>query len=88
MLLLQCFYFQVAIGLSELSIPQTETTVEIGFHKFANVPTGIHGNPIFAGESGLLGNGLLSRFSRITVDAKAHRLILEPRASGAVVPTL
>ncbi|HWW01840.1 MAG TPA: retropepsin-like aspartic protease [Candidatus Acidoferrum sp.] len=70
---------KVAIGLSELSIPQTETTVEIGFHKFDNVPTGLHKNPIFAGEAGLLGNGLLSRFSRVTVDAKARRLILEPQ---------
>ena len=68
---------QVAIGLSELSIPQTQTTVEIGPHKFANVPTGLHKNPIFAGEAGLLGNGLLSRFSRVTIDAKAQRLILE-----------
>lgn len=76
---------QVAIGLSELSIPQTQTTVEIGSQKFANVPTGLHDNPIFAGESGLLGNGLLSRFSRVTIDAKARRLILEPRSDA---PTL
>ena len=68
---------QVAIGLSELSILQTQTTVEMGIHKFANVPTGLHKNPIFAGESGLLGNGLLSRFSRVTIDAKGRRLILE-----------
>jgi hypothetical protein len=73
---------QVAIGLSELSIPQTQTTVEIGSHKFANVPTGLHANPIFAGEAGLLGNGLLSRFSRVTIDAKARRLILEPRLAA------
>ena len=73
---------QVAIGLSELSIPQTKTTVEIGSHKFANVPTGLHENPIFAGEAGLLGNGLLSRFSRVTIDAKARRLILEPRPAA------
>ena len=73
---------QVAIGLSELSIPQAQTTVEIGSHKFANVPTGLHENPIFAGEAGLLGNGLLSRFSRVTIDAKARRLILEPRPAA------
>lgn len=70
---------QIAIGLSELSIPQTQTTVEIGFHKFANVPTGLHENPIFAGEAGLLGNGLLSRFASVTIDAKVGRLILETR---------
>jgi predicted aspartyl protease len=70
---------QVAIGLSALSIPQTQTTVEIGRHQFANVPTGVHKNAIFGGESGLLGNGLLSRFSTITIDPKARRLLLEIR---------
>jgi aspartyl protease len=69
---------QVAVGLSELSIPQTQTTIEIGQQKFANVPTGLHENAIFAGEAGLLGNGLLARFSSVTIDAKAGRLILEP----------
>ena len=68
---------KVAIGLAELSIPQTQTTVEIGQHKFENVPTGLHKQPIFAGESGLLGNGLLSRFSRVTIDGKSRRLTLE-----------
>jgi hypothetical protein len=68
---------QVAIGLAEVSIPQTRTTVEIGQQKFADVPTGLHENAIFAGEAGLLGNGLLCRFSRVTIDAKARRLILE-----------
>ena len=69
---------QVAIGLAEVSVLQTQTTVEIGQQKFANVPTGLHENAIFAGEAGLLGNGLLSRFSRVTIDAKSRRLILEP----------
>jgi len=68
---------QVAIGLASVSIPQTQTTVEIGRHKFANVPTGLHANAIFAGEAGLLGNGLLSRFASVTIDTKARRLILE-----------
>jgi len=68
---------KTAIGLSELSIPQTETTVQIGSHEFQNVPTGIHEKPIFMGEAGLLGNDLLSRFSKITLDGKSRRLILE-----------
>jgi hypothetical protein len=72
---------QVAIGLTEISIPQTQTTVEIGLQTFPGVPTGIHQTAIFAGEAGLLGNGLLSRFSRITIDTKSARLILEPRPS-------
>jgi hypothetical protein len=69
---------KVAIGLTEVSIPQAETTVEIGRQRFESIPTGLHEQPIFAGESGLLGNGLLSRFSRVTIDAKARRVILEP----------
>jgi hypothetical protein len=70
---------QVAIGLAEISIPQTQTTVEIGQQTFGNVPTGLHENAIFAGEAGLLGNGLLSRFASVTIDTKSRRLILEPR---------
>jgi len=74
----QCTH-QMAIGLAELSIPQTKTTVGIGEHKFENVPTGLHETAIFPGEAGLLGNGLLSLFSRVTIDAKAGRVILEKR---------
>ena len=68
-----------AIGLTELSIPQTETTVQLGPTRFYSVPTGIHPQPIFQGEAGLLGNGLLSRFSSITIDAKTGHLILQSR---------
>jgi len=68
---------RVAIGLAEVSIPQTHTTVEIGHQKFDNVATGLHEQPIFADEANLLGNSLLSRFSRVTMDAKSCRLILE-----------
>jgi len=70
---------KMAIGLTELSIPQTQTSVEIGQQKFDNIPTGLHEHPIFAGEAGLLGNGLLSRFSTVTIDAKSNRVILVPR---------
>jgi len=72
----QCTH-QMAIGLAEISIPQTKTTVSIGENQFEDIPTGLHESAIFPGESGLLGNGLLSRFSTITIDAKAGRVILE-----------
>jgi hypothetical protein len=65
-----------AIGLVALTIPQMETTVFLGEHNFDHVPTGIHRRPIFAGEAGLLGNDLLTRFKTVTIDAKANRLIL------------
>jgi hypothetical protein len=70
---------KTAIGLTEISIPQSETTVQIGSEQFLRVPTGLHAKPIFQGEAGLLGNGLLSRFSKITIDGRSRRLILEPR---------
>lgn len=68
---------KAAIGLAEIPIPQSETTVRMGAHQFQNVPTGLHEKPIFDGEAGLLGTALLSRFSRVTIDAKSGRLILE-----------
>lgn len=74
----QCTH-QMAIGLTEVSIPQAKTTVGIGEHQFESVPTGLHDKPIFPGEAGLLGNGLLSRFSTITIDAKAGRVVLKER---------
>jgi hypothetical protein len=71
---------KLAVGLSELSIPQLQTTIRLGKRQIGQVPTGLHRKPIFPGEAGLLGNGLLSRFGVVTIDAKAGRLILgEPR---------
>jgi len=70
---------RMAIGLVEISIPQTETTVGLGEHEFKKVPTGLHQAAIFPGEVGLLGNGLLSRFSTLTIDAKAGRVTLGKR---------
>jgi hypothetical protein len=73
---------QIAIGMATVSVPLTETNVRLGQTEFQAVPTGLHDKEIFAGESGLLGNGLLSRFSTVTVDVAAGRLILEkPRAA-------
>lgn len=77
----QCTH-QMAIGLAEISIPQTKTSVGIGEHQFSDVPTGLHEKPIFPGEAGLLGNGLLSRFATVTIDAKAGRVILEKRVQA------
>ena len=77
----QCTH-QMAIGLAEISIPQTKTTVGLGESKFENVPTGLHETAIFPDESGLLGNGLLSRFATVTIDAKAGRLIFGKRLAS------
>jgi len=67
-----------AIGLAGLAIPQTQTTVSLGGKQFDQLPTGIHRHAIFAGESGLLGNGLLNRFKTVTIDTKSARLVLSP----------
>lgn len=68
-----------SVGLAEVSVPQTTTDVLFGGHRFRNVPTGVHPAPIFPGEAGLLGNGLLSRFRRVTMDTRAGKLFLGER---------
>src|SRR5437667_11106799 len=73
---------KMAIGLVEISIPQSVTTVGIAEHEFGNVPTGLHETALFPGGAGLLGKGLLSRFSTVTIDAKAGRAILGERRSA------
>jgi hypothetical protein len=65
-----------AVGLAQLWIPQTVSSIRLGDQRVDGVPTGLHHTAIFAGESGLLGNGLLARFGLITIDAKSRRLIL------------
>lgn len=67
-----------AIGLAGLSIPQTLSTVSLGQKQFDHIPTGIHSRAIFAGEAGLLGNDLLSRFKTVTIDTKSNRVVLSP----------
>ena len=66
-----------SIGLAEFSASTFQSTVRVGSVTFEAVPTVVHDNPIFEGESGLLGNGILSRFRRVTLDGKANRLVLE-----------
>ncbi len=68
---------QMAVALTKLCIATTHVQVQIGSRKFASVSAGLHELPIFAGESGLLGNELLSRFQVVTVDSKAGHIILQ-----------
>lgn len=65
---------RVAVALTKISVPVTHTTLTVGMEKFENVATDVHAKEIFPGEKGILGNGLLSRFATVTVDAKAGRL--------------
>ena len=66
-----------AVALTKLSIPQKQTVVQLGLKTFQAVPTGMHQKEIFPGESGLLGNGLLSRYGSVTIDWKSRRLFLQ-----------
>jgi hypothetical protein len=70
---------RLAVGLAKLSIPQTTTTVEFGGQRFDRISTGLHQKPIFPGEAGLLGNGLLSQFATVTIDATNGRVVLGKR---------
>jgi hypothetical protein len=67
---------QSSIGLSCASVGHINTSVQLGKQYFNGVTTGVHTEPIFPGEAGLLGNGLLSKF-RLTIDQPGNRVIFE-----------
>jgi len=67
----------LSVALTTVVVNMTHTCVQLAGLTFDDVPTGIHKQHVFEGEAGLLGNGLLSRFSSVIVDAKAKRVILE-----------
>jgi Aspartyl protease len=64
-----------SFGLSHFSRNYVRTTVQIGKQRFA-VAAAVHEEPMFSGEAGLLGNGLLSKF-RLTIDEPGDRVIFE-----------
>jgi hypothetical protein len=72
---------QIAVGLAEVAIPQAQTSVRLGQLEFKDVPTGLQSRRFLAGETGLLGTGLLERFSVITIDTRARRLVLRTASS-------
>jgi len=65
-----------SIALSATRRPTIETTVRFGSRQIDRVPTTCHPRPLFAGESGLIGTPLLSRFT-VTFDLPRRRIILE-----------
>ena len=66
------------IGLNSGSVRELHTDVQLGEKRIASVKTGVHTEQMFAGESGLIGNGLLSRFT-VTIDAARQRCLLSSR---------
>lgn len=67
---------RLSIALRAVEIPTARTSVTMAKWKFDHVHTGLHRNPIFVSESGLLGLGLLHRFECVTIDTKGKRLVL------------
>ena len=65
-----------SIGLADTPAHHINTFVQLGKQYFHGVNAGIHGEPIFPGEAGLLGNDLLSKF-RLTIDQTGNRVIFE-----------
>ena len=71
---------QVCIGLTDTQVPFATATVQIGKERIDSVEVGLHKHEIFVGETGLLGNGLLSRYV-VTLDAKANRVMFSKRTA-------
>lgn len=67
-----------SIGLTSARSCSRSTDVQLGNRQLQEVKTGIHGQRIFPGESGLLGNPLLSQFL-VTFDTPGNRLFLESK---------
>jgi hypothetical protein len=63
----------VSIGFITNQENLTRAAVQIGPVCLGDVQTSLHGEPLFAGESGLLGNGILSKWI-VTIDG-VHKAI-------------
>lgn len=73
---------QVSIGFVTDPRDLSLTDVTVGGQTLAKVPTALHGRALFPGESGLLGNQILSRFL-VTVDWPGGQLWLSPAERGS-----
>ena len=60
------------------SIREVQTDVRFGSKRIGAVKTGLHTAQMFAGEAGLIGNGLLSRFT-VTIDLARRCCLLASR---------
>ena len=66
----------VTIGFITNPDDTSLTSVSLGSRTLGQVKTSLHSRPLFAGEAGLLGNGMLSRFT-VTVDWPHRRVLLD-----------
>lgn len=65
----------VSIGFVTDESDTSLTSVALGKRSLRTVKTALHGAPLFPGEAGLLGNGILSQFL-VTVDWSNHQVLL------------
>jgi len=65
-----------SLALSHSSNNASMTTVQLGDETLRGVRTVFHRDAIFAGEAGLLGNGILSKY-KVTIDLVSNRVVLE-----------
>jgi hypothetical protein len=69
---------QTSVATMSGSTQRRSADVQLGSQRFHDVTIGIHSKRIFAGEAGLLGNGILSRF-KVAFDLDGRRLLLAAR---------
>ena len=66
----------VSIGFVTNEQDQALTSVRLGSRSLEHVETSLHGSPMFPGEAGLLGNGILWRYT-VTVDTAGRCIYLQ-----------
>jgi len=77
----ECSSQELGVGVSSVLIRQNTQAVRLGRLTLKNISTGLHTEKLLAGEAGLLGAGLLSEFSIVTIDEPAGQLVLEGLSS-------
>jgi hypothetical protein len=70
---------RATIGVGSGNASSACTDVRLGEERLSGVKVGLHARPIFPGEAGLLGGGVLSRFASVIFDAPGQRLLLVRR---------
>jgi hypothetical protein len=77
----QCSTEELGVGVSSILIRQNNQSVRLGGLTLEHISTGLHTEKLLSGEAGLLGAGLLSHFSMVTIDEPAGQLYLESYSS-------
>jgi hypothetical protein len=73
---------ELGVGVSSMLIRQNSHSVRLGDLTLEKIATGLHTEKLLAGESGLVGSGLLSHFAVVTIDERAGQVTLEGFSSS------